>query len=73
MIFFVGQTSGMCAIFIKCELISQAANKTFSGLTVVECGNLKKCFTNIHSVTISYLSEGHTSVIVSRAKRALSF
>ena len=28
---------------------------------------------NDHSATISYLSEGHTNVIVSHAKRALSF
>ena len=36
-------------------------------------GELTKCFTNNHSATISYRSEGHTNVIVNHAKRALSF
>ena len=36
-------------------------------------GELTKCFTNNHSATISYRSEGHSNVIVNHAKRALSF
>ena len=36
-------------------------------------GDLTKCFTNNHSATISYLSEGHTNVIVSHEKRHFPF
>ena len=52
--------------------ISQGARKPHLK-ALVKYGDLTKCFTNNHSATISYLSEGHTNVIVNHAKRALFF